>query len=155
MLQNLKNKLKDNKGFSLVELIVVIAIMVILIALLIPQVSGYIKKANDTSSLNAARTVYDAGVQYQADMAAVGKTLPSEIDEDTAVDSAVDSDAPSFKEKYLQNIKDSDTFSIKVADDGTIEVANFYPGGVETSDTDGVDGTPDDGYQYPTKDTNS
>lgn len=150
MLQNLKNKLKDNKGFSLVELIVVIAIMVILIALLIPQVSGYIKKANDTSSLNAARTIYNAGTQYQADLAAVGVTLNSSttITKASTLDTKVGTGT--FKDKYLQNFKDGDDFAITFNADGTVKVANYYPGSNKQSDTDGVDGTKNDGYQYPT-----
>ena len=39
-------KLKDKKGFTLVELIVVLVILAILAALLIPALTGYIDKAN-------------------------------------------------------------------------------------------------------------
>lgn len=60
MLKNLKNRLNENKGFSLVELIVVIAIMVILIALLVPNVVGYISKAQDSANLSAAKSIYNA-----------------------------------------------------------------------------------------------
>ena len=60
MLKNLKNRLNESKGFSLVELIVVIAIMVILIALLVPNVVGYISKAQDSANLSAAKSIYNA-----------------------------------------------------------------------------------------------
>ena len=39
-------KMKDKKGFTLVELIVVLVILAILAALLIPALTGYIDKAN-------------------------------------------------------------------------------------------------------------
>ena len=39
-------KLKDKKGFTLVELIVVLVILAILAALLVPALTGYIDKAN-------------------------------------------------------------------------------------------------------------
>ena len=40
-------KLKDKKGFTLVELIVVLVILAILAALLVPALTGYIDKANN------------------------------------------------------------------------------------------------------------
>ena len=67
MLKNLQAKLKDQKGFSLVELIVVIAIMVILIAMLVPNVVGYIKKATWATEQNGASTVFSAAQTYATD----------------------------------------------------------------------------------------
>ncbi len=42
-------KLKDKKGFTLVELIVVLVILAILAALLVPALTGYIDKAKEKS----------------------------------------------------------------------------------------------------------
>ncbi len=53
------NKLKcnKNKGFSLVEMIVVIAIMIVLLSMLVPYVVGYIEKAARMSAINTARVM--------------------------------------------------------------------------------------------------
>lgn len=60
MLKKLQNRLNESKGFTLVELIVVIAIMVILIALLVPNVVGYISSSQTTANLSAAKSIYNA-----------------------------------------------------------------------------------------------
>ncbi len=55
----LKRKRKNNRGFSLVELIIVIAIMVALIAVMGPQYVKYIQKSRDASMQRAAQDVYN------------------------------------------------------------------------------------------------
>lgn len=50
----------NEDGFSLVELVVVIAIMVILLSMLLPAVQGYIKKAQLVADRAAAKTIYTA-----------------------------------------------------------------------------------------------
>ena len=59
-------KLKEKKGFTLVELIVVLVILAILAALLIPALTGYIDKAKEKQItaetrqvVMAAQTIYD------------------------------------------------------------------------------------------------
>lgn len=50
-------KLKDKKGFTLVELIVVLVILAILAALLIPALTGYIDKANGEKIIAETRMI--------------------------------------------------------------------------------------------------
>lgn len=50
-------KMKNKKGFTLVELIVVLVILAILAALLIPALTGYIDKANKEKVVATTRMV--------------------------------------------------------------------------------------------------
>ena len=56
MIQALQ-KLKNKKGFTLVELIVVLVILAILAALLVPALTGYIAKANAEKVVAETRMV--------------------------------------------------------------------------------------------------
>ena len=56
MLEKIR-KLKDRKGFTLVELIVVLVILAILAALLVPALTGYIDKARNESIIAETRSV--------------------------------------------------------------------------------------------------
>ena len=52
---------KNKKGFTLIELVVVIAILGILAAILVPLISGFIERANLSADISSARMLYSAG----------------------------------------------------------------------------------------------
>lgn len=60
MKKYLKQLKENKKGFTLIEMIVVIAIIGILAAILVPSMSGYLKTARDSKKEANARTVYTA-----------------------------------------------------------------------------------------------
>lgn len=73
-----KNMKKDNKGFSLVELIIVIAIMAILVGIVGTQVVPYInrsKVAKDQQVLSSFLTDGVSAFSMNAEKAAPGKTI--------------------------------------------------------------------------------
>lgn len=65
--RHMKNPMKNHKGFSLVELIIVIAIMAILVGVMAPQLIKYIEKANVSADTQLLDAVYDAVVYASVD----------------------------------------------------------------------------------------
>lgn len=55
-----KNCCLTNKGFSLVELIIVIAIMAILVGVIAPQLIKYIEKTNVSSDIQLCDSIHEA-----------------------------------------------------------------------------------------------
>lgn len=57
----------NNKGFSLVELIIVIAIMAVLIGVLAPQFIKYVEKSKESVDVTIMDNAYEAGHAEYAD----------------------------------------------------------------------------------------
>lgn len=68
-------KMKNKKGFTLVELIVVLVILAILAALLIPALTGYIDKANQEKIIAECRSVAMAAQTTASEYYGLNKTL--------------------------------------------------------------------------------
>lgn len=107
---NKLKKMKDNvKGFTLVEIIVVLLILAILAAIAIPSMLGYVNEARNSENIAEARTGYVAA-QTVATQQAAAPTTPSDADIAKYV-----VDAANLEEinKYIGN--DSKVTSVKDA----------------------------------------
>lgn len=111
-------KKKNNKGFSLVEIIVVLVIMAILVAVSIPALTGYIDEAKGKGNLTEARTAY---ISCQAAISEFGNP-------GTKLDGYKLADTPATDNVFTTRVKKlmKDSYS---ADAQIVEV--------KTSETDG------------------
>ena len=67
VFKKLGKKQKTNKGFSLVELIVVIAIMAVLVGVLAPQLMKYVEKSREATDIQNCDSIASALKAYYAD----------------------------------------------------------------------------------------
>ena len=67
MFKFLKDRKKDNKGFTLVELVIVVAILAILVGLLAPQYTKYVEQSRKAADVSNMDEMVKAVEVYSAD----------------------------------------------------------------------------------------
>ena len=113
MMKLLNKKQKNNGGFSLVELIVVIAIMVVLVAVLAPVFTKYIENSRRSTDVQNANAIAEAVLADVADGKfakgattdqgrVVSGTTPGAGDESNYLPSAI-AKAPEVKGNVVAN----------------------------------------------------
>lgn len=94
-------KKTNNKGFTLVELIVVLVILAILAAILVPALLGYIDKARQKQITSNAETAYVAAQSLATEYYGKHPTLVI-ADRNAAVSATNIQDLTDIQEKYFE-----------------------------------------------------
>ena len=138
-------------GFTLIELIVVIAIIGVLAAILVPAMMGYVRKSKITSANSAAKSIYNglnvAMVEMEAydlpprvitnrDLTVTGAEVYAQ--KDYAFPSTPVSDETTLLKilyskicQYFSDVKEIDQMTFRLVDSGTTGVGvivSKYPG---------------------------
>lgn len=125
----------NKKGFTLMELIVVIAIIAVLMLILVPTMGGFVDQAKKEANLANAKAAYTAAIAQQTALNASLKPDSNTYEFDIETDNTMD----------CGNLH-SDFFEATGGDTCTI---NFTTGGKVVSVTYGADEKGDGGVTYP------
>src|SRR5690606_25854652 len=130
MLKALSKKVKRNEGFTLIELVIVVAIIGILVAIAMPRMVQARKNAAVGAHNANVRTLEGAGLMYIAergDAAATGnitdEVKPYIQDWPKVPKLVAEAKVPKL---VAEAEGGSEKYTVSIADDGGVEVAPWY-----------------------------
>src|SRR5690242_4349573 len=70
-----RDRLRREGGFSLIELLIVIAIILIILAIALPKFNAARMNAQETAAISQIKTIHTAEVQYYSEFGRYASTL--------------------------------------------------------------------------------
>lgn len=125
-MAKLINSLKKKKGFTLVEVIIVLVILAILAAILIPSLIGYIDKANEKASITECRNFVVAAQTIGSETYGEKGTISVENNQIIANGEKVDLIAEAFELSEVS--PDTNNVQVKISAKGKITNVVFCDG---------------------------
>ena len=116
------SKIKNRKGFTLIELMIVVAIIGILAAIAIPQFASYRQRAQDSAAKSALKNLATAQEDYYVknDFYATGYAQTGFSPEDSIVISVTAADITSW-EANASHISSTNVFTYASARGGLLD----------------------------------
>jgi type IV pilus assembly protein PilA len=138
---NIINKLKNRKGFTLIELIVVLAVLAIIMAIAVPRFLGVQETAKVSADYSTGGMIAKAAELYVAQNED-DNVLGGDLDDDdvTAILSTLDVTFQSSKIKDVTVDKNNITINVSTEGSITVEVGSgsseyeIYPGTDDLTD---------------------
>ena len=152
-MNKIRNR-KNNKGFSLVELIIVIAIMAILAGILIPQFVKYISSSKVSGDIQQSENIYNAVAAQYADSQGTAPTHMHydgkmyEVTADVATALEMGSSAPACKVdssyKFAYSCSDKGEVAVYLTKEALPDAGKAYDNTKDTKISPSIDGVDKD-----------
>lgn len=122
-------KMKNSKGFTLMEMLIVVAIIAILVAIMIPVMTSQLERARETADLANLRSAYaEASVNALSDTTGAGKSNVVTFTQTKADWQYLESSIPTYMSTatgwdYVKGLEKGGQVVVSVDQDGKVTFA--------------------------------